>query len=154
MISRTFILLFVAFVYVACNTDDDDPLTELNVNRQLWVSSQIESYKWSEIISCECGGPLQRDIFVVNSVKNRVDFDESLLYEGYTSEDVFNASKTVEEAFEFVQDLLNQNVASLSVEYDPTRGFPTIISIDYDTDFIDDEILYRYTNFETPLELN
>lgn len=147
---RIFISILVSCFFISCSSDDEfsGEKRDLSQARQLWDNAQIENYKWTEILSCECGGPLLRDIFVVNNIKNRVDFDESLLFEGYTSEDVFNASKTVEESFDFIVNLINQNVASLEVEYDAIYGFPTIISIDYDVDFVDDEILYRYINFE------
>ncbi len=152
MISRVFTLLFVVFVFVSCNTDDDDNLlNELNANRQLWESSQVKNYSWNERLSCFCGGILERDIFVVNDVKDRVEYDDSNVPpqvdrdELYAS--IFNQSKTVDEAFDFIESLLGQDVASLSIEYDTVYGFPTIISIDYIENAIDDEIGYIYTDF-------
>ncbi len=152
MISRVFTLLFVVFVFVSCNTDDDDNLlNELNANRQLWESSQVKNYSWNERLSCFCGGILERDIFVVNDVKDRVEYDDSNVPpqvdrdELYVS--IFNQSKTVDEAFDFIESLLGQDVASLSIEYDTVYGFPTIISIDYIENAIDDEIGYIYTDF-------
>ena len=150
MFSRISTILIIVFAFISCSSDDEfsDEQRELSQARQKWNSAQIQSYNWTEILSCECSGPLLRNIFVVNNIKDRVDFDKSLLFEGYTSEDVFNASHTIEETFDFVQNLINQNVSSLGVEYDAVYGFPTIVSIDYDVKTIDDEILYRYTNFE------
>jgi len=147
---KILISLFLISFLISCSSDDEfsEEKRELSHAIQKWNAAQIQNYKWTEILSCECGGPLLREIFVVNNIKESVDFDESLLFEGYTSEDVYDASKTVEEAFDFIQSLINQNVASLVVEYDDVYGFPNIISIDYDADFIDDEILYRYINFE------
>jgi len=146
---RILIPILLSCFFISCSSDNfSEEENELSQARIKWNNAQIENYKWTEILSCECSGPLQRDIFVVNNVKDSVDFDESLLFEGYTGEDVFNASKTIEETFDFIQDLINQNVSSLAVEYDDTYGFPTLISIDYDVNFIDDEILYRYINFE------
>lgn len=74
------------------------------------------------------------------------------MFEGLTGDDVFNTSKTIAEAFVFIKDLINQNVASLEVENHDAHGFPALISMDYNIDFIDDEILYRNTNFETENE--
>ncbi|MGB5363554.1 MAG: DUF6174 domain-containing protein, partial [Aureibaculum sp.] len=125
------ILVVTLLVFISCSSEEGFT-SELNTNRQLWESSHIENYKWSESLNCECGGPLLRDIFVVNNIKDRVEFDESLLFEGLTSEYIFNTSRTVEEAFDFIASLLNQNVSSLNIEYDAAYGFPILISIDYD----------------------
>ncbi len=145
---KILILSGLVFFLLACSPDDDILLNELNANRQIWESNQIENYSWTETLSCECGGPLLRTIIVVNNIKDTVVFDESLLFEGYTYEDVFKASNTIQESFDFIESLSNQNVASLFVQYDEIYGFPTIISVNYDEDVIDDEILYRYLNFD------
>jgi len=154
MVQKISLSIFSILLFISCSSEDNSLMIDLNANRQLWQSSQIESYKWVESISCEWGGPLLRDIFVVNNKKDRVDFDESLLFEGLTDEDIFNAARTIDEAFDFIESLLSQNVASLNVEYDEIYGFPTIISVDYDIDFVDDEVLYRYTNFEISSSIN
>ncbi|MET2984256.1 DUF6174 domain-containing protein [Aureibaculum conchae] len=149
MLNKILILTILSFFFISCSTDEfSDQREDLHRARKQWKNAQIKNYKWTENISCECGGPYMRDILVVNSVKDSVGFDESLLFERYTSEDVYNASKTIEEAFVYIQDLINQNVASLEVEYNDIYGFPTIISVDYNVDFIDDEVLYRYIDFE------
>jgi len=153
MISRIFILLFIAVTCTCCNSDDaaDVLERELKANRQLWESSQVKNYSWNERLSCFCGGILERDIFVVNAVKDRVEYDDSNVSpqvdrdELYAS--IFNQSKTVDEAFDFIESLLNQDVASLLIEYDVVHGFPKLISIDYIENAIDDEIGYIYTDF-------
>ncbi len=142
-------LLLGLFVIIAsCNSDDDSFKDELNANRALWQSKNISDYKWTENLACFCGGVLERAIFVVNGVKDRVDFDESQLFEGYTKEDVFNESRTIEEAFDFIASIQTQDVASVSVEYDKVYGYPINIYIDYIEDAIDDEISYLYSKFE------
>jgi len=146
---KILIPIILGCLFISCSSDDFlDEKNDLERAKRQWNNAQIENYKWTEIVSCECSGPLLRDIFVVNSVKDSVGFDESLLFEGYTEIDVFNTAKTIEEAFVFIQELINRKVASLQVVYDDTYGFPNIISVDNNFDFIDDEVLYRYTNFE------
>ena len=144
------ILFSLGFVFllISCSSDDDSFSNELNANRSLWASKNISDYKWNEFLGCFCGGVLDRQIIVVNSVKDSVVFDESQLFEGYTREDVFNDARTVEEAFDFIAYIQTQDVASLSVEYDAIYGFPKNINIDYIKDAIDDEISYVYTDFE------
>ncbi len=145
---RIFAFLCIAISFISCSVDDDVSFRELNTNRQLWESSQVKNYSINERLSCFCGGVLERNIFVVNGMKDRVEFDETTLPAGQTYDDVFNAARTVEETFEFIESLLKQDLASLFIEYDDTYGFPKTISIDYSQGVSDDEIGYSYTNFE------
>lgn len=147
---RTSFLLVIFFiVFSSCNSDDvSTEQSKLNSARDLWKSHKIVNYKWNERLSCECGGSLERTVTVINGDKSKVDFDESLLFDGYTYDDVLKASNTVEESFVFIERLLNKNVASLTIEYNKEFGYPTLISVDYDKDTIDDEIIYYYSNLE------
>jgi uncharacterized protein YxeA len=148
MASKILISLFFIFIFISCSSDDDGSEKELNVNRQLWQSSQIKSYSMNERLSCFCGGLLEWDVYVKDGVKEKVVFDASQLLPNQTYDDVLNSAKIVEGIFDFIEDLTNQKVASLVVEYNVEYGFPTLISIDYDANTIDDEIVYSYTDFE------
>ena len=148
---RLVFLLSIVLIFGSCNSDDDSSLDELNKNRQLWQSQQIENYKWSERISCFCAGPLERDVFVLNHIKDSVSFDET----GIPPENledlreyIFNSSHTIEDAFDLIEELLNRETFFLLIEYDEVYGFPTLISVDYQENVADDEIAYIYTNFE------
>lgn len=149
MSHKILIPILLSCFFISCSSDDDDDIRkELNSNRQLWETSQIENYKWNERLSCFCGGLLAWDVFVAGGVKEKVEFDETLLHENQTYEDVFDNAKTVEDAFQFIETLFNQEVASITIEYDEVYGFPKLISIDYVENIADDEIAYLYTDFE------
>ena len=146
---RFLYFLALALVFSSCNSDDS-VLDELTKNRQLWQSHQIEDYSWNERISCFCAGPLERDIFVVNLIKEKVDFDETGYDPEYLEElreFVFNSAKTIDDAFDLVEVLLSREVAQLEIQYDEVYGFPTLISVDYEEQIADDEIAYIYTDF-------
>ena len=151
---RKVLLLLVAFIVFASCTSDDGIEDELTKNRRLWESSQIDTYVWTENISCFCGGILERKLVVINTIKSSVEFDESRLPPTQTAEDILNDTNSVIEAFDLVQSIIDQNPASLVVEYDNEYGFPTLISVDYDFQIADDEITYSYSNFEIPLITN
>ncbi len=149
---KVLFLLSISIVFISCNSDDDGGiLTELTENRQLWESTQVTTYFWTENISCFCGGVLERRLLVIGDNKNSVEFDESLLSPGQTAEDILNDTNSVQEAFALIESIMNQNPASLIVEYDSQYGFPTLISVDFSENIADDEIVYSYTNFEFPL---
>ena len=131
MFSRIFTVLIVV-AFISCGSDDElsDEKRELSQARQKWNSAQIQNYSINERISCFCAGLLEWDVYVRNGIKNKVVFDESLLYDGQTYDDVFANAKTVEDAFDFIENLLTKDVASMTVEYDEVYGFPTLIRID------------------------
>ncbi len=148
MFQKVFLPLVCILIFISCSSDDDFS-DELNANIRLWQSSQIKNYKWNERIVCgECSGVFFRDVFVVNNSKDTVVFNHAELVEGQTYEDIFNDARTVQESFNFIKSLLNQNVAFLNIEYNETYGFPTDIDIDYDRNAVDDEGGYIYTDFE------
>ena len=149
---KKFVLLVsLLIVFVSCSSDDEGSLDELSKNRRLWQSHQIIDYSWNERISCFCAGPLERDVFVVDLIKDSVAFDETGYDPEYLEElreIVFNSAHTVEDAFDLAEELLNREVAFLEIQYDEIYGFPAIISVDYVENIADDEIAYIYTDFE------
>jgi hypothetical protein len=57
---------------------------------------------------------------------------------------------TIDELFDIIEDARRRDAASLAVDYDPTYGFPTRVSIDYHREMADDEIVYRASDFVIP----
>lgn len=141
-------LLFICF-FISCSSDDEfsGEKRELSQARQKWNSAQIQNYNMNERISCFCGGLLEWDVFVKNGIKDKVEYDESQAY-GQTYDDIFDQARTIDDVFDFLESLLNRELASLTVEYNETYGFPNLISIDYAENIADDEIAYLYTDFE------
>ena len=141
-------LIFIS-LFISCNSDDTltEEKIEFNKARQKWNNTQPENYNMHERVSCFCGGLLEWDVFVKNGIKDKVEYDDSQTY-GQSYEDIFENARTIEDVFDFLESLLNEELASLYVEYDETYGFPKLISIDYAENVADDEIAYLYTNFE------
>lgn len=155
MFRKILIPLFFISLFISCTSDDTNEVqNELDRNRQLWETKKIDNYKWNERLTCgNCLGLVfDRNVFVVNKVKDRVTFDETVLPANVNFQDVydnvFNNSKTVEEAFDFIEELLTQEIELLVIEYDEAYGYPTLISIDYMKRVIDDERTLLYSDFE------
>ena len=141
-------ILFICF-FNSCSSDVElsGEKKEFSQARQKWNSAQIKNYNMHERMSCFCGGLLEWDVFVKNGIKDKVEYDESQAF-GQTYDDIFNQARTIEDVFDFLESLLNRDLASLIVEYDDVYGFPKLISIDYIENIADDEIAYLYTDFE------
>jgi len=141
-------LLFICF-FTSCSSDNElsGEKEEFNLAKQKWNSAQIKNYEVHERLSCFCGGLLEWDVFVKDGIKDKVEYDESQAF-GQTYDDIFDRARTIEDVFDFLEDLLSRDLASLIVEYDDVYGFPKLISIDYVENIADDEIAYLYTDFE------
>jgi transposase len=58
-----------------------------------------------------------------------------------------SAYSTIEGLFAIIESARSRNAARLNATYDPVRGFPTSISIDYIALAVDDEISYTIRDF-------
>jgi hypothetical protein len=143
---KLLLLIIISGTVYSC-TDDENQVSELNENRRLWESNQIVSYSINEETSCFCGGVLDWELTVEDSIKTEVDFDELQLSVDETYDTILERARTINEIFDFLKNLENQNIESIVVEYHTTYGFPTLISIDYNRNVSDDEVVYSYTNF-------
>jgi len=146
---KILIPIFLTCFFISCSSDDEFSVEkrELIQAKQKWNNAQIQNYSIHERISCFCGGLLEWDVFVKNGIKYKVEYDESQAF-GQNYDDIFDQARTIEDVFVFLESLLNRELASLTVEYDETYGFPTLISIDYALNIADDEIAYIYTELE------
>lgn len=155
---KKFLILFSLSLMIisACSSEDDPLFVEYSKNRELWQSQQIHSYQYYERLGCFCGGILDKSVVVKNNIKDTVFFEIPSWYPPESSisdyyDDVYERAKTIEDAFDFVAELLNQDVDYLGVEYHETYGFPTVISVNYVESYSDDEIYYNFSNFEPSL---
>lgn len=149
MSHKFIITVLLLIIFSSCNSDDDvtEKQREFNQAQKLWQSNQIENYIWNERLSCFCAGVLEWDLYVKDNLKEKVEFDETNLPQGQTYDDILKKAKTVDETFDFIENLLTKDLASLIIEYDSQYGFPTEINIDYDFQIADDEIAYLYSDF-------
>lgn len=146
---KNLILILFSCLLISCVSDNEisKELRELNEARSTWQSFQLKNYSMNERLSCFCGGLLEWKVFVKNGLKDKVEYDESPTF-GQTYDDIFDQARTVDDVFDFIEELLGKDLGSLIIEYDQVYGFPSNVSIDYNELTADDEIAYLYTGFE------
>jgi hypothetical protein len=154
MIRRFFLLIVLISLLVSCNNDNDQnnqdkDFSSIENPRDRWEAYGITDYMINERISCFCGGVLQWDLVVKNNIKSEVIFDQTI--SNQTESEILERARTINDVFDFIETIDINNVASFVVEYNPTYGFPTLVSIDYDLNISDDEIVYIYSEFN-PLD--
>jgi len=143
--SLTFACLAAAATLGACD-GPTAPERQLQAARLKWERTRPAAYAITIARYCFCapgGGP------VIVSVRDGVVESRTYVNSGAavapTDADYF---PTVDGLFEVIEDARRQGADAINATYDPTRGFPVVISIDYVREIADEELSYRTTNFQ------
>ncbi len=133
-----------ALFFSGCGGGGSSP-TRLAQAQARWQTASISHYAFTLERSCFCppdsNGPVRIEVrggTVVSITKP----DGSPI-----TGDYFSAYDTVEELFEVVRSAENRPAASIITDFDPDRGYPTRISIDYIAQAVDDEVSYSVSDF-------
>ena len=124
-------------------------------NQQKWQQSGLTNYTFTVQKTCFC--PLSDSLPIQFNIKDSVVVDsnydcselqfirpEPLCDEKPDS----RLNQTVESLFQIIQNGIDSNADQITVEYNPTYGFPSSINIDFIELAADDEINYQISNFK------
>jgi len=144
--SLTFACLAAAVTVGACD-GPTAPERKLQAARLKWEHTRPAAYTYTVALYCFC--PQEGSGPVIVSVRDGVVESRTYVNSGAavapTYADYF---PTIDGLFEVIEDARRQGAYAINVTYDPARGFPVVISIDYERATADDELTYRATNFQ------
>ncbi len=109
------------------------------------------SYSFHSRRSCECTTEATREMLVTvtnGAIASAIYVDD----ETAVSPQILDNVMTIEEAFDEIQNAIDEGVYMLHVEYDATLGYPSSIAIDYSEQIADEELSLIITDVE-PLTL-
>jgi hypothetical protein len=120
---------------------------ELKASRERWTAAGFARYEYGYNKYCDChrDAPPETIVVVADGAVERVyhlyadSAREVPAREGST-----NLYWTIEDLFRLIEGALEQS-ATVRASYDAALGYPTAIFVDYDADFIGDEIDVRLT---------
>jgi len=106
--------------------------------RSLWLKHATQTYVIEQMRACFCPGPhgFVRLTVVDNQIVEGVTADSG---DSLTIEEL-KRYKTVDELFEFIDELEGRKPAVLEVEYDPDFGYPRNVYVDLHPEVVDEEI--------------
>lgn len=145
-----FIFTLMAIVLSACTAAAvSGSQTEIGKNKQKWQDANISHYRYELNLSCFCvfveNMPLVIEVqdgkTVSMEYQNGKEIDPQLL-------ELFKKYETMDLIFAELEAGLNGAADEVTVEYDPTYGFPTQAKIDVEAQAIDDELYMTISNFE------
>ena len=145
-----FIFTLVAIVLSACAAAAvSGSQTEIGKNIEKWQDANISYYRYELHLSCFCvfveNMPLVIEVqdgkMVSMAYQNGKEIDPQLL-------ELFKKYETMDLIFAELEAGLNGAADKVTVEYNPSYGFPTKAEIDVEEQAIDDELYMTISNFE------
>ena len=136
-------LLFIGFI--SCDSKDvavETDLSTLDKQQQLWESKGIDSYSFTQRISCFCSEEYREPKEVV--VRDGVIV--SVAGVAYDT-DIHQSILAVDARFDYIRKSLAREPEMFSVEYDTVYGFPSRFYFDFSFMIADEEIDYTFTDF-------
>jgi hypothetical protein len=123
---------------------------ELQASWARWTAAGLASYEYGYNKYCDChrDTPPETIVVVAGGAIERVYH----LYDGSAREVPAREGSTdlywtIEDLFRLIEGALERN-ATVRARYDAALGYPTAVFVDYDADFIGDEIDVRLTRLK------
>jgi len=147
MVKNKFIFsITILLMCIGCSSDDtNDQQQNLDNNQAKWESLNITDYSFTQRQICFCvPETVQPTVLLVQD--NQTVLSYSAQEEVITAKQFRSSFLKVDELFTRVNALID-NSESLTVEYHPTYGYPTLISVDIDKKMADDEYSIHSESF-------
>ncbi len=126
---------------------EENPLyTALKSNRQLWQAGSHPDYVYVLSEECACNEEAKKDISV-NVADGQVASAFFLPNGDILSAGQLSELRTLDQWFDYIVEIIPR-ADSLTVEYDETLGYPSLIVVDMTLDGNDDEVTYRIGEFQ------
>lgn len=122
-------------------------LRRLIFNRRLWSSKNIYNYRYTLSNSCFCLAEARGPV-VIEVRNGQTTSITAVNPEQPINPQFFQKYSTIPKLFNVIQDAIKRQAFSLNISYDHQLGYPTQISIDYNSQIADEELFLTIENFE------
>ena len=141
-----YIPLTAALLLAACGGDSTTaPANHLGEQRALWASQGLTDYTFDVVRICYCQFVADVRVTVKDGVITGVT---ELASEVARDPELF---RTIDGFFDLVQDAYDRDAHEVQVEFDPSRGYPTRIWINYVLMIADEEMGFTLLSDVTAL---
>lgn len=140
-IASYFLLPLMAVLMSCATVGQGGHQGELDQARSKWRVARPSSYTYTYALSCFCPRELTDQVRI--TVRNaRVD---NVVYVGTgqpVNPEQLQHFHTIDELFDKLQEAIDRTPHQMAASYDPTYGYPTSATIDYDEKMADEEMRF------------
>jgi hypothetical protein len=138
------LLMTVAAASGACADSPNDH--GLAAARAKWDHPVSYQFVWAR--GCECPTDATRPTLIgvnSNQITSAVYVDDQTP----VAEQFRGLLRTVDGVFDDIQSAIDQHAASIDLRFDATRGYPTLVFVDYDRGIADEELSIQLSNLRS-----
>jgi len=124
--------------------------SELQQNRAKWEGQSIGHYRYTLVVSCFCifaGAEVTYEVQNGQVVNELVQPHPDRQIDPAEISGFYQEYNTIEKVFDYLEKATTE-ADEVTVQYDPTYGFPTDVTVDQIKEAIDDEMYLTVSNFE------
>lgn len=122
-------------------------LEELRKNQQLWAKQNLRNYRYTLQVNCFCPPQITQPV-VIEVRRGRTVSTRAANNRNTVNRDFFKDYDSVDKLFEIIRDAVAKNAHRIEVNYHPTLGYPTKVSIDYSQQMADEERYFTVERLE------
>ena len=126
------------------NNEGVNQLYQNNFNQ--WIDSNIDSYAYTLKMQCFCPINYTR-LIRVEILDNHVSAANFVNYDEPVSIEIINDLESIDGWFKLISTAISRDADHISVEYDASYGYPTMIDIDMRRMRSDDEQVISISEF-------
>ncbi len=126
----------------------EDRSDALERNRDRWANEQVDTYRYTLSTSCECVAASFGPVSIEASHEQITSIIPLREGEEGPEEQWWSAFVTVHDMFELIESAIDQRAHQFEVRYDPALGHPTLISLDLNEQYVDDELVIQVSDLE------
>jgi hypothetical protein len=135
------VLLSLYLAFLSCSNPIEPARKVSSEQEVIWPVSPAQSYIIDQRRECFCPGPYG---FVrLTVIDNRIVEGVNLESDSSLTEEELQGYMTIDELFELVEKAKQGPAAELRVKYDSTFGYPCKVSIDWNSEVMDEEIAFE-----------
>jgi hypothetical protein len=148
---KNLILVVMALILAGCAAMGSalGNQSEIQQNKEKWQAAGISHYRFHLFVGCFC--VFTEDMPLIIEVQDgkivSMEFQSGKTIDPSLME-LFEKYATIDRVFAEVEAGLNGGADNVVVKYDPTYGFPTEVTLDFEQQAADDEVYLTLSNFE------
>lgn len=123
-------------------TGGENPQT-LNQAKKLWEARELQNYTVEVEQHCFCGGPVNYAMTVRSG-----EVEEVINLNTGEKQDRLEAYRTIDEWFEWLEQVAAKDPVKLDLEFDPQYGYPTFVDYDQSLQIADEELQLNFQNLQ------